>query len=198
MIAEGFFYCLFCRKDIFDAVHGYSFYVLRAVEGRKQLADFYGETGGFYISAVGGGLRHLTREGGGCHLSARHAVNCVVYKNNGYVFVPRGGVHGFCHSDGREVAVALICEDYVIGVCSFQPRCDCRSASVGGFRHVAGEIVVCHNGAPDGGNAYCSAFDSERVYRFGDKAVYYSVCAAGAVVQRHIGKAFRFFKNGHD
>ena len=98
------------------------------------------------------------------------------------------------HTDGSKVAVALICEHDIIGICTLKTRCNSRGTSVSRFDHIAREIIIRHNCAAYWSNADCSALDAEIVYSLGDKAVDYAVGAAGAVMQFGVGKALRLFK----
>ena len=65
------------------------------------------------------------------------------------------------------------------------------------LNHVAGEIVVRHYVASDGGYSDGASLYAELVNRFGDEAVDYTVSAAGAIMQRCIGKCVRFIEYYH-
>ena len=70
---------------------------------------------------------------------------------------------------------------------------------MGGLDHVAGEVVVGHNCAADGGHADGLALDTQLVNGFGHQAVDDAVGAAGAVMQRRISQRMGFLENScHD
>ena len=85
----------------------------------------------------------------------------------------------------------------MIGVGALYARCYRGRASVRRLYHIAVEIVICKHGTADGRNAHGLSLHAELVYAFGDKPVYYPVRAAGAVMERFVGKCVRFFKNYH-
>ena len=67
-----------------------------------------------------------------------------------------------------------------------------------GLEHVAVEVVVSEHGASDGGDADDVVLQAELFYSFSDQAMRYTVVAAGAIVERLIGKQLGLLKyNGH-
>jgi hypothetical protein len=52
------------------------------------------------------------------------------------------GVHDLGSSDRREIAVALVGKDGQVGVHALDSRCNRRGAPMGGFVHVAVEVLV--------------------------------------------------------
>ena len=97
-------------------------------------------------------------------------------------------MNGFGSTDSGEVAVALIGEHNVLGLCALNARCYSRGASVGSLYHIAAEIIICHNGAADGRDADGLALYTELVNALRNKAVDYTMSAAGAIMGRHIKK----------
>ena len=192
--AQCLFNGFFRGEDVLDVVRGNPFDVIRRVEGGEQFAyaDGIAVDGG--IPAVLAGSRLLPDEGRGRHLSARHAVNAVVDENDGDVFAARRRMDGFRHADGREVAVPLVDEHQPVGKASFDARRDGGSPAVGGFLHIAVEIIVGEHRAPDGGDADRLIFETEFLYALRDQPVHDAVRTAGAVMQRGVREHFRLFE----
>ena len=108
-------------------------------------------------------------------------------------------MNGFAHTDGSKVAVALVGEYDFAGIGTFNAGCNSRSSAVCGFDHINGEVIISHNGTANRSDTNGSAFDSEFVNNFRNKAVNNAVGAAGAVMKNVIGKGFGFIKNNcHD
>ena len=99
--------------------------------------------------------------GSGRHLAAGHALNCVDDEDNGDVFASCSGMNGFAHTDGSEVAVALVGEYDFAGIGTFNAGCNSRSSAVCGFDHINGEVIISHNGTANGSNTNGSAFNTE-------------------------------------
>ena len=104
---------------------------------------------------------------------------------------------GLSRTDSREVAVALIGEDDIVGVSALYAGSNCRSASVSGFDHVALEIIVSEYRAADRCDADCLPADVKLVESLGDQSVDDSVRTSGAVMEGHGGKGFRSVKYYH-
>ena len=136
--------------------------------GGKHFTNFYREARGGNVSAVGRGLSDLSGERGGSHLTACHAVDGIVDENDGDVFVSCSGMDCFSHTDGRQVTVTLVGEDDVVGVGTLQTGRNGRCAAVSRFHHIAGEIVISHNGTAYRGNAYGLSLDAELVDSLGN------------------------------
>ena len=109
----------------------------------------------------------------------------------------------FGGTDGGQVAVALISEDQRTGAGTLGTGGNCGSTAVGGFIHIAVEVVICKDGASDRGHAhdvagFQLAFLDQLVDALRDQAVDNAVIAAGAVMELLIGKKLGFLKyNGH-
>ena len=138
--------------------------------------------------------RLLTEQRGGRHLTARHAVDRVVDEDDGDVHAASRRVDDLRHTYGREVAVALIGEDDVVGIGELDARRDRGSSAVGRLLHVAVEVLVSEHGAADGRDADHSALEAEFVDGFGDQSVRYAVSAPRAVMQRGIGEHLGFLE----
>ena len=93
---------------------------------------------------------------------------------------------GLRRTDGRKVAVALIGEHNVLRLCALDACCDRLGSAVRRLHHIAGEIIVAHNGAADRGHADRFAVNAELFYRFRNKAVNDAVRTAGAIMQRRV------------
>ena len=97
-------------------------------------------------------------------------------------------MNGLGSTDSGEVAVALIGENDILGLCALDACCNSRGASVGSLDHITAEIIICHNGASDGRDADGLALYTKLVNALRNKAVDYTVSAAGAIMGRHIKK----------
>ena len=91
-------------------------------------------------------------------------------------------MNGFGSTDGREVAVALVCEHQSVWVKALQAGSYGRSATVGSFNPVYINIIVGKYGASYRSHANGLVFESHFVDEFGNHAVYHAMRAAGAVV----------------
>ena len=89
-------------------------------------------------------------------------------------------------ADGGEVAVALIGKDDAVGQGALEARGDSRRAAVWGLHHIAGKVIVIHNGAADRGDAHGLIGHIQLVEHLGHQTVNNAVGAAGAVVERDI------------
>ena len=114
-----------------------------------------------------------------------------------------GGVDDLGGADGGQVAVTLIGKDQRTGAGTLGTGCDCRSTAVGGFIHIAVEVVIRKDRASDRGHAhdvagFQLAFLDQLVDALCDQAVDNAVVAAGAVMELLIGKKLGFLKyDGH-
>ena len=151
------------------------------------------------ITPVGRGLRDLPGQARGGHLTAGHTVDGIVDEDDGDILVSCGRVNRFGHTDGGKVAIALIGEDDAVGAAALDARGNGGGTAVGGLNHIAGEVVVRHNGTADGGHTDGLPLDAQLVHHLGHEAVDDAVRATGAVVHRHVIECLRFFKNdSHD
>ena len=95
-------------------------------------------------------------------------------------------MYGLRRTDGRKVAVALIGKYNVLRSCTLDARRNRLGSAVRRLHHVAGEIIVAHNGAADRGHTDRFAVNAEFFYRFRNKAVNDAVRTAGAIMQRRV------------
>ena len=177
-----------------DRVHGDALEVRRRVQGRQELADSNRHALRLGVASVRRGLRDLSDQRRRGHLSTRHAVDRVVDEDDRHVLAAARAGHRLAQSDGREVAIALIGEDHVVGKRALHARRDRGSAAVRRLDHVAGEVVVRHHGAADRRDADGLALDAELVDRLRDETVDDAVRAARAVVQDRIRQRLRFLE----
>ena len=89
---------------------------------------------------------------------------------------------GLGGADGRHVAVALICEQYVLGPEARGGGGYCRCAAVGGLDPVDVKIVVGEHGASHGGDAHHLLGEAHLGDHFRQYLVHHTVAAARAVV----------------
>ena len=54
-----------------------------------------------------------------------------------------------------------------------------------GLSHIAGEEIVRHDRAANGGNANGAAFDSQFIDRFGDKPIHDAMNATGTIIRNN-------------
>ena len=119
-------------------------------------------------------------------MSAGHAVNGVIDKDDSYALGAVSGVNYFCGSDRSEVAVALIGEDDFFRVRSFHSCGDGRSAAVSDFDHIDIEVIVGEDRAAYGSDSDGASFYAEFVDYFCDEPVRYAMPAARTIVSRYI------------
>ena len=87
-------------------------------------------------------------------------------------------------TDGSQVAVALIGEyggafgGYALNTGGYS-----GSTAVGGFVHIACEVVISKYGAADGGNANGGADNAQLFQSFCNQLMGYAMGAAGAVME---------------
>ena len=101
----------------------------------------------------GGGLH--SNQGGGGHLSAGHAINTVVDKNNGDIFAPVCSAHALRQTDGSKVAVALIGEHQGIRIAALDAGCNGAGTSVGGGNVVISNVIHLQAAAANTQAAQC-------------------------------------------
>ncbi len=114
----------------------------------------------------GGGF--LSLQGGGGHLSARHAIDGVVDKDGGELLAAHGRVHDFGGADGSQVAIPLIGEYGQVGVCALNAGGDSGCAAMGGLNKVAVEVVAGIHGAAHRADAYGACAQVQLDQSFGD------------------------------
>ena len=106
-------------------------------------------------------------------------------------------MHGFRSADSGKVAVALVGKHGKLRVGALYACRNGGRSAVGGFDHIAVEIIICKHRAADGRYAHGVALDTELVDDLGNKAVDYPVRAAGAVMERRIGERVRLLEYCH-
>ena len=105
---------------------------------------------------------------------------------------------GFRRADGGQIAVALIGKDDVfLGIGALETGGHSRSAAVRRLDHIAVKVVIGHDRAADGRHADRAALDAQLVDGLRHKAMHDAVRAAGAIMQRRVGKGVRFLKDDH-
>ena len=102
---------------------------------------------------------------------------------------------GLGHADGSKVSVALVGKDQIFGMNALHGGCDRGRTAVRGLDHVAGEEVVGHDGAADGGYTHAGTLDAELVDDFSHQALHDAVTAAGAVVGDRVGQGAGALEN---
>ena len=127
--------------------------------------------------------------------AAGHAVNGIVDEDDGDIFISGGGVDSFGHADGSQVAVTLVGEDDVVRVAALDAGGGSRGAAVSRLDHVAGEVIISHNGAANGSNTDGLALDAQLIDGLSNQAMDNTVGTAGAVMEYRIGQRLGFFKN---
>ena len=157
-----------------------------AVERREHLAHTDRITGCLNVASVRSGLCNLSGKRCGSHLAARHSVDRVVNEDNGDILTSGSRMNGLTGTDRREVAVALVCEYDILGLCALYAGRNRLSASVRGLYHITCEIIITEYRASYRCNAYCPALDAQFVYCFGNEAVNNTVCTSGAIMKRCI------------
>ena len=91
----------------------------------------------------------LPDQGGGRHLSAGHAVDCVVHEKDGDLLAAVGGMDDFGGADRRQVAVSLIGDDDRPGQERLIPVADSGRAAVRDLHVAHVEIVIGEDRAAD-------------------------------------------------
>jgi hypothetical protein len=99
-------------------------------------------------------------------------------------------VHDLCHTDRRQVAVALVREDDAVRQDALNPSGHGRGAAVRRFHKITVKIAIGKNGAANRRNSDRFLAQIHLVQNFGNQAVCHAVCAARAVVRRGIGERF--------
>ena len=96
----------------------------------QHFRDADGAAAMILITAVGAGCGLLSDKSRGSHLTAGHAVNCVVDEDRGDLFAAVCSVNDFSRADGSKVAVTLICENNIVGVGALNTGCSGGRSSV--------------------------------------------------------------------
>ena len=98
-------------------------------------------------------------------------------------------------TDGRQVAVALVCEDHLLGVQTLHGGSHCECAAVCCLYPVDVDVVVGEYRATYGRDADRLVAHAQLVDYFGNELVDRTVTTAGAVVHDVVGDELRFFVN---
>ena len=175
-------------------VHGDTLCQCNAVQRCQHFTDPDGIACGFHVAAIRSGLGHLSRQGGGSHLAAGHAVNGVVDKDHGDVLAAGSCMDGFCCTDCRQIAVALIGEHHVFGNRPFQSGCNCRSTAVGSLHHVTAKIIITHNGTTHRSHTDCPAFYAQLIDGLCHQTVNNAVGASRTVMHGDVRDGLRLLK----
>jgi len=125
----------------------------------------------------------LIEHGGRSHLPTGHAIDGVVYEDDGDIFTPVGGVKTFGNADGGKVSVTLIRKNDTIGKTAFNGCCHSRAPSMERFDHIHVKVIVSQYGASSRGNANRNASNTHLVNDFGDEPVDNTVTAAWTIVK---------------
>ena len=120
--------------------------------------------------------------GGWRHLSASHAIDCVVHEKDSDLLASVGGMYDLRRADSRQVAVSLIGDDDFAGAGSFDCRGRSRRAAVRDLHVAYIKIVVGKHRASHRTHEDRLVLQPQFLQRFGNQLVDDSVSAAGTVV----------------
>src|SRR5690606_29273592 len=123
----------------------------------------------------------LIQHGGRGHLPTGHAIDRIIDEDDTDVFTAVGGVKTFGNADGGKVSVPLIGKNDAVGKTAFDGGCHGRAASVERFNHIHVKVIISQYGTSRRRNADGDAANAHFIDHFGDKPVYDTVAAAGAI-----------------
>ncbi len=168
--------------DVLVVGKGYAFDVGWGIEGGEKLR--YMDREAFIRGAPAPGRRGalLPDQGGGGHLSARHAVDSVVHEKDCDLLTAVGGMHDFSGANGREIAVSLIGNDDFVGMGSLDSGGRSGRAAVRGLDIAYVEIIVGKYRATHWTHEDRLVLQTEFLQGFGNQLVGDAVSAAGTVV----------------
>ena len=149
LVFEGLGDGLLGLDDVGGGVESDALCVVGVGDLAEHLADLDRRAGPLLVAAVGAGCGFLAYERRRGHLTAGHAVDGIVYEDDGELFTPVSGVDYLVRADGGEVAVALVGEHAGVGVDSLDAGGDGGSPAVRGLVHIAVEVVIRKDGAAD-------------------------------------------------
>src|SRR6185369_8075028 len=105
-------------------------------------------------------------------LASGHTVDTVVDEEHGDVLAPVGGVNDLGGADCGEIAITLVGDNDLVGMCTLHGCCHRGCASVRGL-HVAGvEVVVRKDRAADRADKDSVVLCVQFLKRFGDELVH--------------------------
>ena len=124
-----------------------AYHVRGAIQRGEHLGRADGVSLRLHIAPMDGGGGLLSRQGGGSHLTAGHAVIGIVQKEHGDVLAARSSVHDLCHANGGQVAIALVGHHNAVGQHTLDAGSHGRGTSVRCLHKVKVKIVVGKNRA---------------------------------------------------
>jgi hypothetical protein len=96
----------------------------------------------------------------------------------------------FRRTDCGKVPVTLVCENNIFGVGSLNPGGNGGSPAMCRFLHIAVKIIVCKNRTAYGCNPDGISLHAKLIDYLCNKAMYYTVGTAGAIMKRSVRQRF--------
>ena len=150
-------------------------HISRAFQLCSDFRYFDGVAMNVRLSSVRASGRFHSHQRGRRHLSASHAVDGVVDKDDRDVVATVQGVDGFSRADAGQVAVALIGKHQAVGPEALAGAGQGRSASVGGLLPVDVKVAVGKDGASHRTDADGFVFHAHFGNHFGNQLVHNAV-----------------------
>ena len=177
------------------AVNSLTGNIASTVELSQQVADSQRITIEVGAASVRASSGLLTEESGRCHLSTSHTIDGIVDEDDDDVLATVSSVDSLGSANGREVTVALIGKDELVGHESLGSSSHSWSASVSGLKPVDVDVVVGENGATYRRNADSLFLQSHFFDNLGNEFVHNTMATAWAVVHVSVVEKARFLIN---
>src|SRR5665648_777763 len=92
---------------------------------------------------------HLSDKRCGGHLSTSHTIDCIIDKDRRYILASGSGMYNLRSTNGSQITITLIRENYLIRMDSFDSRGNSRRPTMSCFLHINVKVII---------GQYCTAY----------------------------------------
>lgn len=117
------------------------------------------------------------------HLAAGHSINGVVHEEDRDFLAAIRGMHDFCCTDSRQVAIALVRNYDFVGTGPLNARGGRRRAAMGDLNVTDVKVIVGEDGAAHGTDQDGLVLELQILDSFRNQFVHHAVAAAWAVMR---------------